>query len=349
MASQSPAPLVSVIIPVYNVEAYLERCVRSVLDQSYSHLEILLIDDGSTDNSSSLCDSLALTDSRIIVFHKENGGLSSARNMGLEAANGDYLVYVDSDDLIGSEHIFNLLSAAVGLKADMAITGCTHIPDMDSLVITSKIEPSDYRLFNPVDAACEALSQPDALFREYACGKIYSSAIKPHLYFPEGKLFEDQFVMYKAMLASNMIVYENANDYYYTIRHASITNQRNRRHLDTLEARQAIIEHAKNNDIPQLKDAAVNVYYGNLIGEFAGFCLSNDAETSDLLHHLIIENRMRAITSSTISRSTRYAFLLSFLPKRLFASIMRYIERKGKEQDIVTSKKAIEQLESTIL
>lgn len=100
MASQSPAPLVSVIIPVYNVEAYLERCVRSVLDQSYSHLEILLIDDGSTDNSSSLCDSLALTDSRIIVFHKENGGLSSARNMGLEAANGDYLVYVDSDDLI---------------------------------------------------------------------------------------------------------------------------------------------------------------------------------------------------------------------------------------------------------
>ena len=319
MASQSPAPLVSVIIPVYNVEAYLERCVRSVLDQSYSHLEILLIDDGSTDNSSSLCDSLALTDSRIIVFHKENGGLSSARNMGLEAANGDYLVYVDSDDLIGSEHIFNLLSAAVGLKADMAITGCTHIPDMDSLVITSKIEPSDYRL------------------------------IKPHLYFPEGKLFEDQFVMYKAMLASNMIVYENANDYYYTIRHASITNQRNRRHLDTLEARQAIIEHAKNNDIPQLKDAAVNVYYSNLIGEFAGFCLSNDTETSDLLHHLIIENRMRAITSSTISRSTRYAFLLSFLPKRLFASIMRYIERKGKEQDIVTSKKAIEQLESTIL
>ena len=135
MASQSPAPLVSVIIPVYNVEAYLERCVRSVLDQSYSHLEILLIDDGSTDNSSSLCDSLALTDSRIIVFHKENGGLSSARNMGLEAANGDYLVYVDSDDLIGSEHIFNLLSAAVGLKADMAITGCTHIPDMDLSLI----------------------------------------------------------------------------------------------------------------------------------------------------------------------------------------------------------------------
>ena len=349
MASQSPSPLVSVIIPVYNVEKYLDRCVHSVLDQSYDHLEVLLIDDGSTDDSGSLCDSLALTDSRITVFHKENSGLSSARNIGLEAASGDYLVYVDSDDFIGKEHIFNLLSAVVGLEADMAITGCTHVPDRPSLIITSKIRPSDYRLFDPTDAVCEALSQPNALFREYACGKIYSSTIKSKLFFPEGKLFEDQFVMYKAMLASNVIVYEDANDYYYTIRHTSITNQRNRRHLDTLEARQAIIKYAETNNMPQLQDAALNVYYSNLIGEFAGFCLSNDAETCDYLYHLIIKNRARAIASSTISRSTKYAFLLSFLPKQLFASIMRYVEQKGKEQDVEISEKAIEQLESNIV
>ena len=103
MEAKIDQPLVSVIIPVYNAEAYLERCLNSVLDQSYDQLEIILVDDGSTDSSSSICDSYATTDSRICVIHKDNGGLSSARNRGLESIHGDYIMYVDSDDFIGKD------------------------------------------------------------------------------------------------------------------------------------------------------------------------------------------------------------------------------------------------------
>ncbi len=92
--------VVSVIIPIYNVEKYIVKCVQSVINQSYKQLEILLIDDGSTDSSGEICDTLLVEDSRIKVFHKENGGLSSARNYGIEQATGDYITFIDSDDYV---------------------------------------------------------------------------------------------------------------------------------------------------------------------------------------------------------------------------------------------------------
>ena len=95
--------LISIIIPVYNVEKYLERCVKSVINQTYKNLEIILVDDGAKDNSGKMCDELSKLDSRIKVIHKENGGLSDARNFGLKIATGDYIGFVDSDDYIADD------------------------------------------------------------------------------------------------------------------------------------------------------------------------------------------------------------------------------------------------------
>ena len=116
-------PLISVIVPVYNVENYLPRCLDSIINQTYTNLEILLVDDGATDNSGKLCDEYAQKDNRIRVFHKENGGVSSARNMGLDNATGEYIAFVDSDDYIDKCMYEIMLNSSVQNNADIVVCG----------------------------------------------------------------------------------------------------------------------------------------------------------------------------------------------------------------------------------
>ena len=118
--------LVSVIIPIYGVEQYLDRCVRSVVNQSYAHLEIILVDDGSTDRCPAMCDAWANKDSRIQVIHKPNGGLSSARNAGLDMATGEFIAFVDSDDYVEPDYIATMIDAAQKNHADLVMCSVFH-------------------------------------------------------------------------------------------------------------------------------------------------------------------------------------------------------------------------------
>ena len=119
--------LVSVIVPVYNVEKYLKKCVTSIMENSFKNLEINLVDDGSTDNSGQLCDELAIMDIRIKVIHKKNGGLSSARNAGLDIARGDYISFVDSDDYIDKNMLGKMLDKAIEYNADIVQCGISRV------------------------------------------------------------------------------------------------------------------------------------------------------------------------------------------------------------------------------
>ena len=116
-------PLISVVVPIYNVEQYLERCIDSILHQTYEHLEIILVDDGSPDNSGAICDSYLSLDQRIKVIHKRNGGLSDARNAGLEMASGEFIAFIDSDDTIMPEMIEKLYERIDTDRSDMAFCG----------------------------------------------------------------------------------------------------------------------------------------------------------------------------------------------------------------------------------
>lgn len=118
--------MLSVIVPVYNVEKYLARCIDSILKQSYSDLEIILVDDGSTDNSGKICDQYREIDDRIVVIHKQNGGLSDARNVGMKKANGQYLAFVDSDDFIHPRMYEILMNLLLDYKADMVISNFAY-------------------------------------------------------------------------------------------------------------------------------------------------------------------------------------------------------------------------------
>lgn len=185
-------PLISVIIPVYNIKEYLPRCVHSVTAQTYSNLEILLIDDGSTDGTGQLCDELAGEDSRIRVFHKPNGGSSSARNLGLSAMEGEYVGFVDSDDYIEPDMYEKLFQGMTAAKAGIAQIGRDEIDEAGNVLPDICIPPEKPEFQeSPVFFRELLMHRGDCSF----CTKLIRSDLMKGRRFPEGKLNEDFWLL----------------------------------------------------------------------------------------------------------------------------------------------------------
>lgn len=185
-------PLISIIIPIYNIEEYLPRCVHSVMAQTYSHLEILLVDDGSTDGTAALCDALAAEDSRIRVFHKENGGSSSARNLGIAQAKGEYLGFVDSDDYIAPDMYERLYHGIATYDAKAAQIGRDEIDEQGNLLPNICEPPAEAVCFEAEDFMRELLMhRGDCSF----CTKLIHKDLFVGRGFPEGKLNEDFYLL----------------------------------------------------------------------------------------------------------------------------------------------------------
>lgn len=229
--------LISVIVPVYSVEAYLDRCVQSIVTQSYDNLEIILVDDGSPDNCGAMCDAWAVKDPRVQVIHKENGGLSDARNAGIRVCTGEYVVFADSDDYLSPEMIERLYLAARNADAKMAVCDINCITD--SGVPTGESEGS------PV--ADEVLPSREVLARFYrshgwfyivAWNRLYHRSLLSDKTFPVGKWHEDEFTAAQLVWAAGTvasIAYPGYN--YVTKREGSIMQNRDDpRRLDGLEA-----------------------------------------------------------------------------------------------------------------
>lgn len=215
---------VSVIIPVYKVEAYLDRCLSSIVDQTYSNIEIILVDDGSPDKSGELCDKWAQTDDRIIVIHKENGGLSSARNAGIEAATGDFYFFVDSDDWVTKEAISSLVSIAVKTEADIVsgsyiITSERHddLSVKDNYVVMNREKALEYYL--QIGMAKTISDYP-------AWGKLYKQQLFDTERFPVGQLYEDVATVYKLIKKANKYVKSEQVIYFYYKNNNSITHNK---------------------------------------------------------------------------------------------------------------------------
>lgn len=210
------AALVSIIVPVYNVEKWLERCIQSLVDQTYRTLEIILIDDGSTDSSSMICDRWAEKDRRIIVVHKENGGLSSARNLGIDLAHGQYIGFVDSDDWVNSRFIEILHQLMVNYQCDLAECG--------SCETWGEVHPTSYEAAAEVHTKHEAMEAhlKDTRFTCVIWNKLYKREIIT-AHFPEGKLHEDLFWTYQIIDQCSTLVHTAVPLYYHFHRSDSIT------------------------------------------------------------------------------------------------------------------------------
>lgn len=208
---------ISIIIPVYNVCQYLEECIYSVTTQSFKNIEIILVDDGSIDGSAKICDDFAEKDNRICVIHQKNGGLSHARNVGINLAKGKYLYFLDADDVIDKDTLLILFSECEITKADVAMS--------TSKSFVGKIKRSKQRSY--ID---EIVSEEEAIRRmllhlgvgHEAWGKLYRSELWRNEAFPKGKLYEDYAVMYNIIMKCNSVVIINRDLYYYRIRNGSI-------------------------------------------------------------------------------------------------------------------------------
>lgn len=241
-------PLISVIIPVYNVERYLEHCVMSVRGQVYGNLEIILVDDGSTDSCGRMCDEFAKADSRIRVIHKENGGLSSARNAGLDAACGELIAFVDSDDYVHPEYISRLYEVMVKTGAGLAMCGWRRIFSNDigfrypalpaagnaseaaadvaeTSGATADAAPGNAEVMDYAQAL-EGLVGPDSVRYVLTWNKLYKREIFSGLRFPEGKISEDFYVSFKVLHRGGKIAVIREQLYYYYLREGSIISSR---------------------------------------------------------------------------------------------------------------------------
>ncbi len=209
--------LISVIVPIYNVEPYLKRCIDSIINQTYKTIEIILVDDGSTDNSSKICDEYKNKDKRIKVIHKKNGGLSSARNRGLDIAKGKYITFIDSDDYVDNDYIEYLYNLIKKYKTKMSI--CIARVKYENGKIIDK-ENNKEMLLNQKETLEKMLYQNDINVSSWA--KMYDRNLFKKIRFPEGKIFEDTYTTYKLVLKCNNISIGVVSKYNYMIRSNSI-------------------------------------------------------------------------------------------------------------------------------
>nr|WP_296456162.1 glycosyltransferase [uncultured Acetatifactor sp.] len=238
--------LVSIIVPVYNVENFLEECINSIRKQTYRNIEIILVNDGSTDSSGLICHKHEQFDQRIKVIDKQNGGLSSARNMGIEAASGEILSFIDSDDFIEKNMIELLVTNLLGVDAD--ISCCNYdVYNESSRYVSLHFSPVVEKQIYSSEESVNLLLRED-YFKCYAWNKVYKKKLFDSIRYPEGRLFEDIITSYYLLKKSDRIVFINLPLYHYRERTNSITKSKfNEKKYDILQSIDSILLENKNN------------------------------------------------------------------------------------------------------
>lgn len=213
-------PLISVIIPIYKVEDYLNKCIESVRNQTYSNLEIILVDDGSPDRCGSICDEYVLQDGRIRVIHKTNGGLSDARNAGINIMQGEYVTFIDSDDFVSKYFVENLWMAIKKTDCEIATSWFLEYHTGDKVACPNRLQVEDIQVLNR-EALYEKLLYQDGV-EVSAWGKLYRSKLFNGIRYPVGKLYEDIPTTYLLVEKTDKIAVIPNIDYYYFQRNNSI-------------------------------------------------------------------------------------------------------------------------------
>lgn len=246
-------PLISVIVPVYNVEAFVERSLRSIIGQTYANLEIIVVNDGSTDRSFEICKKIAKEDRRIFLLEQENQGLSAARNTGIARSKGEYIMFVDSDDWLSPNMIEFLFTEIKKYDVKLAMCGFQKVKD-EANVKLPKIDKT------------EVISSGNAIERMLlgewwsACMKLYSSEIFRKVRFPEGRTFEDYAVMVKILEQCEKVTYNSAPLYFYLTREGSITTKPlNPRNFDEILNSVEVLDYVKKNHPQYYRQAERNL------------------------------------------------------------------------------------------
>lgn len=314
---------ISIVIPMYNVEQYLDNCLNSIVNQTYRNIEIILVDDGSPDNSGTIADEWALKDQRIKVIHKSNGGLSDARNVGVDHATGNYIMFVDSDDVVDKRICQHLLDISLKNNTDISICDAFHIFDNNELSFTMG---DNVIVYKPNEAINNMWYQHS--FLPSAWGKLYKKEIFKQSRFTKGIIFEDIDIMHELFYQANSISYSNAKLYGYIHHEGSITTKVfDKKDVVILDICQKLIDFANNHDKSLVASAKAYSVTGALrvflnvpnTNEFS-FAKQKAQNTLSLYAKDVLKDK-------NIRKKSKYAIILYLYFRPIIKSIYKRINR----------------------
>lgn len=284
---RSVCPVVSVIVPIYKVERYLQQCIDSICNQTYEFLEIILVNDGSPDGCGRICDTNAERDSRIVVIHKENGGLSSARNAGLDAAKGDYVSFIDADDTIHPRFIEILLGLCRQYECDIA--QCDYLTVADNSIALPLNTVQSIKLYNNKQALYKMCCTGDAAKYTIACNKVYKKELFQDICYPLGKMHEDEYTTYLLLWKARKIAVINLYMYYYLQRETSIMGSGfSVKRLDALTAFHERLEFLRDKQLWEEYEATLRTLVG-LIKKYNILLRDNVEDSAEVCARLSAE------------------------------------------------------------
>lgn len=321
--------LVSVIVPIYNIEQYLERCVDSIVKQTYKNLEIVLVDDGSTDKSGQLCDMYASQDSRIKVIHKKNGGLSEARNAAIEVVKGELLTFVDGDDFLTSTAIESMVRTKEKTGAQIVCCLYKLVYEGHPLTFDEAYTEDKISVYTRIEALEKMLRRSE--FGDSACAKLYNRELFKDVRYPNGELFEDIGTTYKLFATSKTVALVRIDGYGYFVRSGSIQQSGfskakmaelrfAKEQKQYLDARFSELENATTD---RLVSSCFHILF-SVIGQEQFEAVQKEVEK------IIRDNRKMLVLAKKTSKKTRYGCLLSYLGFSAEVCIYRILGIRGK-------------------
>lgn len=325
--------LISVIVPIYNVEEYLEECVCSIIKQTYQRIEILLIDDGSTDKSGNLCEKFSKKDNRIKAVHKKNGGLADARNVGVRIARGEYVVFVDSDDVIHPQMIQFLYEGMMNHQADISICSHEKIFNNDKVEFKENKEMIQGEILSGADCIRNMYS-PLSVDMVVAWNKLYKKEYLRKNPYPSGKIHEDEFTTYKILMPLNRCLYIPYPLYYYRQRKYSIMQQRfSLKELDLIEAceeRKIFLEKSGIKDLYLTALCRYQTVLAEMIIDVAAY-FPNEKNLIKELECRFGTSWKKETRKADISFQYKMKYLLFMMNKNLYAYLKKLLKQHKRK------------------
>ena len=308
--------LVSIIVPVYNVREYLDACLESIIGQTYKNIEIIIVDDGSIDGSSDICDQFSIKDRRVKVLHKQNGGLSSARNAGIDICKGSYIAFADSDDWMMPDMIESLISNIIEFNADIAC--CDYFSDEHNIPQGRGVSKYD-------NSTAISMLFDENGYKCYAWNKIYKTDLFNNIRYPEGELFEDIKTTYLLLKKASCVLYIKEPKYYYRLRENSITRKTfSKKDLDLINAINFVRDDSlwlEKSKRERLLAGYINYYLFYLKKGFSDKGqIDNEIR---LFQKFVLKNLLMIIKSDFVHFKFKIELLLLIVSKKLFGKLLK--------------------------
>lgn len=317
-------PKISVIVPVYNVEKFLPTCLDSIIAQSYKNLEIIVVDDGAMDSSGAICDEYAKKDNRIVSLHKQNGGLSDARNYGMQFMTGDYVAFIDSDDYVHPDYFSILYYNLIENDADISICNFEKINEAQKPKTEVMTEDVVY-VYNTVDSLGQLLCGKYSIQFTIACGKLFKRNIFDVIRFPKGKHYEDSATNHLWYAKAKKTVYTNCALYYYLQREGSIKSSERFKDTDMLDAAIEKLNFLKEWNDGYYKNEGYAGYVSCCLGVYPRLADSLSYKKTDLMIDLKnisrMINRKEIMINGNLKARLRFFLMLPGLYSRIILAL----------------------------